>query len=81
MTPSQYWECDHDGYSPEGIICLFEEDRELVKERLSEGGYIPGRMDFSGSDLDLSRAEPLTPAERLECVNTDHEPINDKDAK
>ena len=62
-------------------ICLFEEDRELVKERPSEVGYIPGRLDFGGSELDLGGAGPLTPAERLEFENTDHKPINDKDGK
>ena len=80
LTPSQYWECDRAGYSPEGIYCLFEEDRELFKERLSEGETIPRRLDFgSFGDLDLNRAEPLTSGERLECLNAGHEPELGKD--
>lgn len=41
LTPSQYWQCDHAGYSPSGALCLFEEDREEAQERISEGGKAP----------------------------------------
>jgi hypothetical protein len=36
-------------------------------------------MDLPIEDIDLSRAEPLTPAEQLECVNTDNGPIKEED--
>jgi hypothetical protein len=74
LTPSQYWECDHAGYDTTSIfICLFEEDREEVKEQeLSAGGITLRKPDFS-------LAEPLTPAEQLECRNAGHEPVQSKD--
>ena len=81
LTPSEYWKCDHAGYSPEGIICLFEEDREEAKKRLAEGGYIPGRLDFKGTELSLERTQthPLTPAEQSECRETGHLPIREEE--
>jgi hypothetical protein len=85
LTPSQYWECDDAGYKPHGIICLFEQDREEAKKRISEGfDFLSLRidLDFAGPP-DLSLAEPLTPAEQLECKNTDNGPlkVEDKDNK
>ena len=77
LTPSEYWECDNAGYSPEGIMCLFEEDREEAKKRLAEGGSIPGQLgitSFSQLSLERTQTHPLTPAEELECRNAGHEP-------
>ena len=76
LTPSQYRECDDGGYSPGGTLCLLEEDREEAKQLISEGGglgYSGQQLDFD-KPLDLSLAEPLTPAERLECENAGYEP-------
>ena len=81
LTPSQYWKCDDAGYKPQGTLCLFEENREEAKKHIAEGTNFPSVQispDFAGP-RDLSLAEPLTPAEQLECKNTDNGPVQSVD--
>ena len=44
LTPTQYWGCNHAGYSPSGTICIFDSTDELsLSERLEceYAGYGP----------------------------------------
>jgi hypothetical protein len=80
LTPSQYWACDTNN----NFVCLFEEDREEMQKHVAEERSAGG-ITLHPWQPDLSLAEPLTPAERLECENTGHEPLQtedkDKDTK
>ncbi|GEM_PF-2006762 len=65
-------------------MCLFEQDREEVKRFLSENGILHYKVNIDAIDLDLenldlSRAEPLTPAEQSECRATGHIPIQEEE--
>jgi hypothetical protein len=79
LTPPQYWECDRAGYPPNGFICLFEEDREEAAKRIADGDLLPIGALGNMEELDLSLAQPLTPDERQECLNTGHEPLEEED--
>jgi hypothetical protein len=84
LTPSQYTECQDAGYKTYGTKCLFEGDREVTQKIILKGMIpakgLPDAIDLPEiEDINLSRAEPLTPAEQLECVNTDNGPLTEED--